>query len=78
MFINIVRNRIDRIAPEHDQPITTTGMTKPSYPNFILKAQKMKLLAFRKWHSSERIEDKILFNKFSKNLKKVIKDHYIL
>ena len=70
MFINIVRNRIDRIAPEHEQPITTTGSTKPSYHNFILKAQTMTLLAFRKWHSCGRIEDKIL--------KKVIKDHHRL
>ena len=38
----------------------------------------MKLLAFHKWHSNGRIEDKILFKKFSKNLKKVIKDHYRL
>ena len=70
LFLNIVTNAIRKVAP--GQLIKITKVIKPSYPKFIIKAQKQKLQAFHKWHSSGRIDDKNIYSHFSRNLKRII------
>ena len=72
-FLNIVTNAIQKVAP--GQLIKITKVIKPSYPKFIIKAQKQKLQAFHKWHSSGRTDDKNIYRHFSKNLKRIIEDY---
>ena len=50
LFPNIVANATQNVAPGQGQLIKTTKVKKPSYPKFIIKAQKLNLHAFHKWH----------------------------
>ena len=70
-------NDIQNVALGQGQLIKTTKVKKPSYTKFIIKAQKLKLHAFHKWHSSGRIEDKNIYRKFSRDLKRILEDKSI-
>ena len=69
-------NAIQSVASGQDQPIKTTKVKKSSHPTFIVQAQKLKLLAFHKWHSNGRIESKNIYRQFSRDFWRRIKGYH--